>query len=1049
MYKLMAQEKIGSGIKPDNKKNSINPIAKFPLAEQPVDLASLANRRFSIAAAVDNITYLGGLFHSRERVTRRITSSTPAAQRVSIAEKVVAARDSVSESITAAKANLQQIDQAIAAAADQYPATVDAARNQADIDRRRAKLQQKIDPEDILFDLISPTDSDLEATYSQETTLRRLTELPNVVPGLAERLAQINSEKEQADRARTSSPQVHEPQTAQHEPPATSARPHRRHRTSGVTGVSDDRMFARREATKPEDLALDKISHATEDEGVASPATGTESFFGANTELREAFLAQFSPKERDILETVEHVADVQQILENLWSGIDTPKAVTRLRPPLSVLRSKLAKFGADFTIEGTVYGDGTGSLSLVKKAESDENSSQAQSRDVNTPAPDGDTNSQTRPGGSAVAATHMPIIVTEGDDHITGEITHAIEPLVTPGEASNEFILKGGESVIFENRDIAGVLPLVGQSLETRTRDLEISESLGTTHKDVQQMVGEANRELLQHGIEIGFKFGNGDNGYYYRETGGQYSQDSDAPAKLTRILDVSAVESRHRAAVEEDQAVLLKPGENPGEFILRNGSTIHVSEKTALLLRTLREGYGNDLSSDQLAKRIGSELGKGLVIEDIHNMVGNARSELSELEEDEFIAIRYDDDGRGYYLDHKTTVHKRKPTILGQQHTSSPRRSMQRPAHSGDVKAAVTAALDVTPAEPPSETLSNVGSADQDSESQTTEPTEFATLTRTDVASLAAIVHDNYIQRHLKVHLESLNISLPNERELIDLISPRAEKLLAANRQELIDIYYMPAIVKVRELVERDDFYSVVAEVFDIGAEGEMVWSVLTDVAKLHEINFLGDSQRIDGITYLERLMTDPESVNQFIMATIPADKNPDEMRQGGNDVIVGDLTAGKQLDLTTVKNEDTQHPASINSKKMHPIEKRLKDNGKPFGAVVRDLFDEIYNGPEGVELPLPASPGVVTRAYNSVTESRIEDLIEAGILKVQPGKKADHYVLDAPAIVTALVMSQSKIRERLDKRQQKQVQALIETYYGAYLAEKESTQQKPDKQR
>ncbi|MBA3724243.1 MAG: hypothetical protein H0W89_05150, partial [Candidatus Levybacteria bacterium] len=593
-------------------------------------------------------------------------------------------------------------------------------------------------------------------------------------------------------------------------------------------------------------------------------------------------------------------------------------------------------------------------------------------------------------------------------------------PLLAPSELPHQFTLRDGTIIDVDDDELSEIMPFIGDDFDSRTKSEDVARTIGISPTELQKRVGQVNDTLRDHGVEIAFKFGNGDNGYYYRETEAG-TPTSPAMTELKRILDVSAVSAEHRAAIDTEQPRLLTPGEKPGEFVLRTGETIQVRPNTAILLSILREGFGNETSSDQLAKRLSQEVGRDLDIKDIHNMVRHARVELADLESEQFVAIRYDENGRGYYLDHKTTIHRRRTEVLGSMTTHTPLPG----GRVADVEAAIIAGeLDVTPSV--TEAPASEPAVERKVEE---EAPEFATLTRTDVASLAAIVYDNHIQRQL----HKLELDLPDEAPLIELISPRAEVLLSVDRENLISDFYVPALEKAAELMAREDFNDVAADIFERGPEGEMVWSLLTDVKKLQEMEVGTFNERVNGMTFLTKLMTDPASVEGYLMAFKPVESKPDMMTSSGTPV---DLQPGEEVvPQSTAKGSTGETDRTSAERRIEGHFDKASDGTRSFRQEVYKHFYSILKDPAvAPELPAAASPGMVTRAFNQLSESVLEKQIDSKLIRTATGPKGDVY--DVVTIATALLAHNERFATRLSKVEQKKLQDLVAKHYNEWQA-------------
>jgi hypothetical protein len=229
------------------------------------------------------------------------------------------------------------------------------------------------------------------------------------------------------------------------------------------------------------------------------------------------------------------------------------------------------------------------------------------------------------------------------------------------------------------------------------------------------------------------------------------------------------------------------------------------------------------------------------------------------------------------------------------------------------------------------------------------------------------------------------------------------------------VDTRFIPALERAHELIERDDFDEVATEIFNSGTEGEKVWTLLTDLSSINNLELTDGKDQFDGTTYLRKLLTDPDSMSDVEVVSDTRDFQ--HTTESGEDMRPGQEVVISTQDRTKVELR---------------IERKYEKSGgrKNFRKEVYAHIHSALRDPAiASELPSEdASPGMVTRAFNSLTEGVLNQLKESDGLRLVQNEKGDQY--DTVAVVTALVLSSKDFRDRLTSQEVKKVQGLVTKY-------------------
>jgi hypothetical protein len=336
--------------------------------------------------------------------------------------------------------------------------------------------------------------------------------------------------------------------------------------------------------------------------------------------------------------------------------------------------------------------------------------------------------------------------------------------------------------------------------------------------------------------------------------------------------------------------------------------------------------------------------------------------------------------------------------------------------------------------------------------------------------AVIAGALHAN--RSYLQSVLEQRGISMIEEGLLDtlsdlaygDIIDPSEDN--PAKKAELLKKRRLTALEKAQEMVGTHGFYDVYEE---IDAKNPQVSLLLYHLTEINQIEgrISSEQTKIRGLDFLKDLLMNKRSKEAGFIVERASDGEPirvfektimiekkkkaevatEKAISPKFEVEEEDLEMPQAVDVFVAKDIPPAAPISVENDESEEVSsaeesftKEDEDKNVALKETMFEYFDQIYAKDE---LRVPASTGMVTRAFQKLTYNTLDPLIKNHLVPiVHNPHKPEYYYLDEVGIATALHLSDKKIRGKLPKRQQRHVQKVAAEALEEYK-EKKSTSQ------
>lgn len=349
----------------------------------------------------------------------------------------------------------------------------------------------------------------------------------------------------------------------------------------------------------------------------------------------------------------------------------------------------------------------------------------------------------------------------------------------------------------------------------------------------------------------------------------------------------------------------------------------------------------------------------------------------------------------------------------------------------------------------------------------------EFGTLSRVDVASLAGAILTH--RQLLGTILEQKGLALAEEsvlNEVIGLIGNEplietketepAERTAIVETQESDPARHAAKVIqmridvldKIKAIMKNPQAFDQIIE--EATEQNTNVGLLLLHLSEIESVqgSLSGKKEQIDGIDFLKTLITDKEARKTGLILKSKEEENPvrvfEQTDSGGiNRTVVEPIVPDKRLTVgeeeedagkkitdlvegvkVEIVRDEGVAPGRETDASVQETPKRIREIESRDPEVrerINKYLDIIFSISK-TELPLPASPGQVTRKIKRLKQILVESLIDEGLVPTLPGRKADQYQLDATGIATALYLSYPKQKNTLDsKKLQREIQNIV----------------------